>query len=428
MWQVISWSVLGLSVVFGFLFRRQAFYLLLIFIPFYAFLITYLGFLLGVSSQDMEPVRLLKEGLVLGIFFSLLWYWLFRGKKVKFLLSDVLIGAYLIFLLVIAFAHHSSFREALFGLRYNFFFYFYYFVFRLFFTFFPAEKERGVKTIFITAILVFAFAVLQFFVLPKDFLCQFGYIREAMSNFDASLPLPAIHWLGNSNIARVQSFFAGPNQLASFCLIVLFLALGGGTRSKYLNWVAASLSLLVLGLTFSRSAWLGGIIGLSLFVFLIARTNIKLKAGILGFGIGVLAVLAYVFKARFYEIFIRPSSSAWHWVSLRDAWHSFLSTPWGIGLGKVGPASQWLKNAFISENYYLQIGLETGWLGLVFFLLPVLVLLWEFWQKQSLKTKAVFCLFLSLLVSSFFLHTLADGVLAIYLGLSLAWAQTNIEQ
>ncbi len=249
-----------------------------------------------------------------------------------------------------------------------------------------------------------------------------------MSNFDASLPLPAIHWLGNSNIARVQSFFAGPNQLASFCLIVLFLALGGGTRSKYLNWLAASLSLLVLVLTFSRSAWLGGIIGLSLFIFLIARTNIKLKAGILGFGIGVLAVLAYVLKARFYEIFIRPSSSAWHWVSLRDAWHSFLSTPWGIGLGKVGPASQWLKNAFISENYYLQIGLETGWLGLVFFLLPILVLLWEFWQKQNLKTKAVFCLFLSLLVSSFFLHTLADGVLAIYLGLSLAWAQTNIEQ
>lgn len=425
MWQTASWGILGLSILGSLFFRRQAFYFLLLILPFYAFLITYLGHLLGVSPQEMDAVRLVKEALVFGIFFSLVWFWLVKNKRVKFYFSDILIIIYLFSLFLAALVHHSSLSEVLLGLRYNFFFLFYYFVFRLFFTFFPLERERGIKIIFISAVVVFLFALAQFFILPKDFLCRFGYIPEAMSEFDPTLPLPAVHWLGDSNLLRVQSFFSGPNQLASFCLVVLFLALGQGSKSRYLSWLVGFLSLVVLVLTFSRSAWLGGFIGLAFFVYFLARKNIKIRAGVLGAGAGVLAVFIYIFKEQFFDIFIRPSSSAWHWVALRDSWQNFIATPWGVGLGKVGPASQWLKNAIISENYYLQIGLEAGWLSLALFVFAVLILLWEFWQKQSLKTQAAFSLLLSLLVSSFFLHTLADGVLAIYLGLSLAWAQTN---
>ncbi len=425
-WQIASWLVVGAGFVFGILDRRKAFSVLLVLLPFYAFLITYLAHLLGAGPQQMNLVRLVKEGLLAGIFLSLLWIWWRKNKKVRFYLSDFLIAIYFLVLIVGGLLHHSTVYELLFGLRYNFLFLFAYVVFRLYFSFFPQEKDQGLKLIFWTAIAVFIFALLQFFVLPKDFLVRFGYIREAMATFDPTLPLPAIHWLGNSGIARVQSFFAGPNQLASFCLLVLFLALGARRHKiKWLSLVSGVLALLVLLLTFSRSAWVGGLVGMMVFFLAAIYLNTNLRFLVLGIVLGILGAVAYFFKNQLFDLVVRPSSSAWHWVALRDAWHNFISTPWGVGLGKVGPASQWLKQPFISENYYLQIAIESGWQGLASFCAAAAMLLWELWQKQSVQARTVFCLFLSLLVSSFFLHSLADGVLGIYLGLALAWGQTE---
>ena len=414
-------------IAFGFLNKRFAFYFLLLFLPFYAFLITAFQHFTGLSQESILGLRLIKEGIVLGFFVFLIWYWFKRREKIRFYISDLFICTYLLVLLITGFAHHSSIKEFFFGLRYDFFFFLYYFIFRLFFGFYPRERFRALNIIFLTAIIVFIFALLQFFVLPKDFLIAFGYLPQALAEYNPDLPIPAFHLLGDSEILRVQSFFAGPNQLSSFCLIIIFLTLPFlfERKNKVLPFLSFILGLGVLVLTFSRSAWIGLILGMILFGFFVLKKSPFVSISIFSAIVAGLTAAICLFRDKLYEIFVRPSSSVWHWTSLKYALAELLGQPFGIGLGKVGPASQWLKKPVISENYYLQIGLESGFIGLILFLASFFVLLSDLSNQKTIQAFAVFSLTIALLVSSFFLHTLADGVLAIYFGIALALGQTK---
>jgi O-antigen ligase len=447
MTNLIAYFSLLILGVFSAIKKYWLIILLFILLPFYAFLITYAAKIFHISFSVLELVRLFKEIILIGVFTGLLWDW-FRnkiqtskavgtpatkekektiGSKVSFFISDFFILLYLIVLLGSALVFHSTLREVLFGVRYDFFFLLYYFIFRLFLTFYNQKKETIIKIIFWTALPVFVFAILQFFALPKDFLVRFGYVKEAVSTFDPVNAIPAFQLLGNSSWLRVQSFFSGPNQLAAYCLVIIFLALGKILlyKKNILAYFVAILGIATLILTFSRSAWVGFLVGL----IVLAIINIKRKpifAGlVLGLTLAIGLLAGFLFKNQLYEVLVRPSSTLWHITYFRDAYAVFLEHPFGIGLSKIGPASQWLGHPLVSESFYLQIALETGFFGAILFIAIMILLIWEIAQTKKQINFSVISIIISLLVASLFLHTMADGVLAVYVGFVLALAQVE---
>jgi len=132
------------------------------------------------------------------------------------------------------------------------------------------------------------------------------------------------------------------------------------------------------------------------------------------------ALIFGLFKQNLYEIIIRPSSTLWHITYLKDAYTMIMTHPFGLGLSKVGPASQWLNQALVSESFYLQIALEVGVFGLLLFLIAFVLLSIKLIKQKTQFGLILFASLVSVLVASLFLHTLADGILAIYLGFVLA--------
>ena len=435
MTQNLGWILFIIFLGFSAFRRKWGLYLLFLILPFYALLITFSQHFFHTSGEILFSLRLIKEGILLGILVSLIYSWIRNRslikEKINFYLSDIFILIYLIILISSGLIFHSSLAEIFFGLRYDFFFFFSYFIFRLYFIFSKDnEFQTIIKIIFTTAIIVFIFALLQFFVLPKDFLIQFGYSKIVSSIFDTTAPLTAYQLLGNSNLLRVQSSFAGPNQLASFALVIIFLAWGiiFSKKPSILAWISLVLAILVLILTFSRSAWIGFVAGM----IILASFNLKKRpifSGLIFGSLLILAILGFLlFRNQINDIIIRPTSSVWHAVALKDSWEAFRTHIFGLGLGKIGPASQWLQKPIISENYYLQIGLESGIFGLITFILAFVFLISDLKQKDSVLANSAICLIFSFLFASFFLHTLADGVLSFYIGLFLAIVQTKKER
>jgi O-antigen ligase len=424
---LLTYLGLGTLGIFSAIKKHWLLIVLFILIPFYAFLITYSANLFHISFNELEIIRLFKEIILFGVFAGLIHDWIIKKNKITFLISDFFIGLYSLVLVGSIFVHGSSLHEALFGIRYDFFFLIYYIIFRLYFTFYADKKDLLLKIIFWTAIPIFVFGILQFFALPKDFLVHFGYAKEALATYNPDGPIAAFQLLGNSSLVRVQSFFSGPNQLAAYCLVIIFLALAKVLDNKkdILAYFVTILGIIILILTFSRSAWLGFAIGL---IFL-AIVNFKNKPVFSGLILGLILAAGvlggFLFKGQLYEVIVRPSSSWWHLIYARDAYNMFLQHPFGIGLGKIGPASQWLGQPLLSESFYLQIGLEVGFFGVILFLAIMLILAWEIGTGKKQINFTAISIILSLLVASLFLNTLADGILAIYVGFALALAQTE---
>jgi O-antigen ligase len=81
---------------------------------------------------------------------------------------------------------------------------------------------------------------------------------------------------------------------------------------------------------------------------------------------------------------IKTSSNEGHVSALQDGLGDIATEPLGEGPGSAGPASVYNDNKVrIAEDYFVQIGQETGWPGLFFFLLITLYLARELWQRRQ---------------------------------------------
>jgi hypothetical protein len=67
---------------------------------------------------------------------------------------------------------------------------------------------------------------------------------------------------------------------------------------------------------------------------------------------------------------IAQSSNEGHSAAFKAAGRDILHEPLGRGVGTAGPAStyNYRHNGRISENYFMQIGQEAGWLGMLLFI------------------------------------------------------------
>jgi hypothetical protein len=303
------------------------------------------------------------------------------------------------------------------------------------------------KLLFIPAVIVAIFAILQFAVLPLGFLSHFGYGPHTI------FPYETIN--SNKNFPRAMSFTRGANPLGAYLLVVATLAAATlaarlAKSTRRLHFCArsdlAQIGVLVLGLaalafSFSRSAWLGTAVSLVLLALLaitsararkLAAASIVLVAVALALAFtsvsGNTTVQNYLFHTQTNSI-VKANSDAKHLQALTNGFSDFASEPLGRGPGTSGPASVHNDNAGTrhAENYYLMIGEEDGWLGLALLLAVFVLVAIELARRKTKLALALFASFIGLAVTNLFLPAWTDVTLAyIFWGLAgLALAKNS---
>jgi hypothetical protein len=270
------------------------------------------------------------------------------------------------------------------------------------------------------ALLVVAFGLLQVFVLPHNFLTHFGYGPKTIPAFETIN--------SNSHYIRIESTLRGANPLGAYLLIpITYLSalIVRGKRS-WQNFTFLGAAVVTLYFTFSRSAWVGAVLSIAtvLGLSLRSRSARQLAATVVGLGLILLTGVALGFRhnTRVENIFLHTqthstvatNSDQGHASALKSGLHDVVHQPLGKGPGSAGPESVYNNHpARIAEDYFIQVGQETGWLGLVLFLLINVGVGYLLWSRRS-DTLAL-SLFASLIGISFInllSHAWADDTLA----------------
>jgi len=424
---------------------RWGIVLVFIIMPFHALLTTWVASRTG----HFDLVRIWKELLVFAFCLIIGGLVLWRRPVLKTLSQDwvVCLMAVYIVLTLLRFsyglsAHHVSSSAAIYGLLINARF-FGFFILVMAFLKSGGDLRGWRRFILIPAAVVIGFGLLQY-ALPADFLRHFGYGPHT---------IPAFQTVDNkAAYVRLQSTLRGPNPLGAYLVMILSLVLAAGlavrggqgdkqgrrTSPTRRRWQYALLGLgglAVLYGTFSRSAWLGTVLAAIVVLGLSIRTRRLRRWALIG-GVVLLvlatgSVLALRHDDRFQNVIFHTSntsksvsSNAQRAAALENGWRDVWHTPFGHGVGSAGPASvrNTLEPARLSENYFLQIGQETGWLGLGLFVAILVAVGLELYARRSdALALALLAALAGLTFVGFLSHVWADDTLAY-----LFWGLTAI--
>lgn len=365
---------------------------IIVLMPFHAFLTVWLAG--GVGHYLL--LRLWKE-VLLAVLAAAALYILYIDKPLRerFMANRLhqLIGVYIAVSVVWAVAayllHSVSLKALGYGLIVNLRFLVFYLCVWVFATKAPKLFVSWPKWVLWPLGAVVIVGLLQYFVLPYDVLRHFGYGESTI------FPYETINH--DLNHLRVMGTLRGANPLGAYLIVCLSLlaVLWQKRRSWGLGLLAAG-SLAVLFLTFSRSAWLGLVLAAGLLVWASLKSD-KLRTYAFAGGVIFALLLAslgfalrnnttlqdYIFHTD-QQSTIAKSSNEGHASALREGVHDVVHQPLGQGVGSAGPASVYNRHqARIAENYFIQIGQETGWIGFVLFIAIQVVLGLELWARRS---------------------------------------------
>ena len=278
------------------------------------------------------------------------------------------------------------------------------------------------KIILLPATVVIGFGLLQQFILPADFLRHFGYSSQTLVPFQTIDLKP--------DYVRLQSTLRGPNPLGAYLILVIISAAAyfftkKNQRIKKGIYVFAAG--LVLFFTYSRSAWIGTFLSLGLLLWLTIK-NAKTRKVLAMAGAGLILLSSAVlvvfrnndriqntfFHVDEHSTSVRSSNDD-RTSALEDGLKDLWNEPLGRGPGTAGPASA--RNTYparIAENYYLQIGQETGLAGFLLFIAINIYATYYLWRNRQdqlsliLLTSLIGITFVNLLS-----HAWADDVLSL---------------
>jgi len=223
------------------------------------------------------------------------------------------------------------------------------------------SKETLRILVFALATSVFVTALYGMYMLHMGIEVRLEFIDTAMS----------------MGAARLYSTMDNPNNYAEFLIMTLPIMIAGVFVLKSDFWRlvlagAASVGLLALVLTSSRSAYLSAVIGAAFFVLL---ANKRLVPFFVVLGILAIPFIPDTIVARVMTIGRDTSSifRVWIWEGSMEALRRF----WILGVG-MGPvafalvyqiyAHELAMNAMHSHNLFLQIWIELGIFGIIAFI------------------------------------------------------------
>ena len=299
----------------------------------------------------------------------------------------------------------------------------------------PKAKQRAFKAVAVGSIVVVGFGLLQITVLPDDVLKYIGYSNDTIA------PYGTID--KNPDFVRINSTLRGPNPLGAFIVVTFSLFVAWWVRHRktitqrqyvYACLLTASM-IAVLFATYSRSAYIGVIVGL-LTIGIATIRRIDKKWGYITAGVAVASFLglfllqqtdwyANVVLHEDPQSKVVTKSNTEHIRSLRASYTSFTRHPFGQGVGSTGSASLYGDNSTSSvvENTYLFVARETGWLGLLLFLAIYALILMKLWhrRKQSWEATGLLAGGVALAVIGLLLPVWADDTVAL-----IWWGLTGV--
>ncbi|MGH7157092.1 MAG: O-antigen ligase family protein [Candidatus Saccharimonadales bacterium] len=398
--------------------------IILLLVPFHAFLTVWISSAIG----HYTLLRLWKEFLlallILGAIYLLITDKLLR-RRVFSLNVARLIVVYTILLVIcamVALAKHWVTRKAMwYGLLVDL----RYLVFFVTVLIIAAKsdwlRQSWLKLLLGPAILVAAFAVLQYLVLPYDFLKHFGYGPATIPPYETI----------NHNVQhiRVASTTRGANPLGAYLLVpisalaVLLIKEKSRRRDKTILGLGL---LLALGFSFSRSAWIGAILAIIIAVWLSLRSarikRLAWQAAVVVVVIAGIATATLHNNHTFQDVFLHTdsastaaeSSNQGHSAAFKSAAKDIIHQPLGGGVGSAGPQSVYNNRpGRIAENYFLQIGQETGVLGMILFIaICVNVGLMLYQRRADPLALALLASLIGLSLVNFLSHAWEDDTLA----------------
>ncbi len=381
---IIPILILGL---FAYLFKKPFWGLvtLVIVLPFHAFLTMLARYYFLLNGQQVFFVAFWKELLIILLVTVVLTKSLWRSKlPFKILTIDWLIFA-LFGLGVLSIIYGTKdLNQAIWGLRTDFEFFAVYFLARSI-----INNKNQLKillaSILGSGVLVALFGFIQIYFLPADYLMRFGY---TWLPWVPNGPLQAYQGLGN--LVRIISTFSGAIQLGPYLaiLILLSISLLIFIKSKIIKIFLVFFSifcLFPLYHTFTRSAWLGLTVSLFILILILLQKSFKKISTsnkriisvvlIVVFLAGLILGVSFLLKSAvpggatyFDELVLHRASTSEHLASITESLRTIKNNPFGSGLGTSGLVTLRFGHRSLSENWYLQIALEMGVLGLGIFI------------------------------------------------------------
>lgn len=315
----------------------------------------------------------------------------------------------------------SQFSLFLWGAKYDYIFLWSLFVAKHF-----EFRSEQLKSFFKTAIVAGSISLLLGFILhfivKSENLTVLGF-RDDWSTWFPNQSLAFCQRIENMELCRMAGTFAGPNQLGAYVVVLLPLFLLWYRQRK--NWFSDRifssritvttliiLALAALFLTFSRSAYVGIIVAMLLLIsnHYHLRPMLKKYWPLLLIPLVLGAAIIFIKK----DIFLRPGSSSGHLQAFTLGLEQMLTHPLGLGLGTAGPASFHSATPLIPENWYLQIGIELGFVGLILFCALMASIAQKLYIQGNQKSAhnysgTLFASFIALAVMAFFLHIYEDA-------------------
>lgn len=324
------------------------------------------------------------------------------------------------------------------------------------------------RTVVMVAAVAAVYGIVTLFV-PLSFFTSIGY-SDLHSLYQPKAAIASFQYLEGTDIRRIQSFMSGPNQFGLWLLLpfsasLLLLIKSVREHRRFDSVAYAVLGILLLTalvLTYSRSAWIGSAVIVGGILMLLLRHTIEsvLHRSLVLTGIGVLAGFAIVIGINMYpQILVRAQSLQGHLEKPLEALQIMRTHPLGLGLGTAGPASNrlsdtcvflelgadyaWTKNhpglcvflggirklpagkacecPLLTENWYLQWGVEMGYAGLILSLMIVGIALWYGIRFPLTDVRLIPVLaLLGVAVGGIFLHSFEDGAVAYTIWLLLS--------
>ncbi len=389
--------------------------IVLVLLPFHAFLTVWASSNFG----HYTLFRLWKEFLVLLLGLAVIWLF-FIDKEIRGIVFKskltLMIFIYVILDCVSGFVAHEKHLVSNKALAYGFlddlrFFSFFIICWAL------ALKSNRLNKIWAQLIIwpaavVIMFGLLQMSVLPANILVHFGYGPKTIE------PFQTIN--NNPNYIRILSTLRGSDPLGTY-LILPISALAVLLLKYPRRWGWAKLSMLVAAVivlygSYSRASWIGAVIACAIAVgtlisreFIVKHRTYFIAVAAIVVVLGISSVVIFAHSKRFQNVIfhtqtnsVEPiSSDQAHLSALKDGLKQMSSHPFGQGPGSSGPASVYnrLRPPHITENYFLEIGEETGWIGMLLFIAINIYLALLLWRNRSSPFALV--LFISLIGISF---------------------------
>ncbi len=401
---------------------RYIFFALLGYMPLHIFLSVWLG----TSLDILEPAKVAKE-FVLLFGFGLAVAASVKKPWFELLFKDKLfwaIGLFALLHLLLMAMRPTDAEAELLALAYNTR-YLVFFVYAVLLAHLYNRAhlvKRSLQIVLSVGILVLIFGLLQQIVLPANTMERLGYSQES-----GALPMFLVD--NNPDFPRLFSTQRNPNAYGSYLIVLITIAMvylrfARQYASRYVLIGITGLGLINLLYTYSRGAWLGFVVTIIALLALLVRQGLyrKLTRETRTIVLSALIAVSVVSAGMVYAIgdnqtlqnivfhssdqSVAASSDAVRISYWQQSLNQIAENPLGSGPGTAGPTSIHGSEININENYYLQLAIELGVIGLLIFLSIIVMVFWRLWQwsTKSPIAAALMASFVGLAVTNMFAH------------------------